>query len=128
VRSPAGDLPGMTQGKLAAEHGRSSSLVSLVKQALNAEAPRPITRDLVSKSWHKAALKDGGLRDIRLHDLRHTAAAYWLLRGESLAYVQVQLGYTTAQTTMRYRHLEQRYMTRRADELDPLADREAVVR
>ena len=64
-------------------------------------------RNTVSRDWHKAALKDAALRDMPLHALRHTAAAAWLASGQTLAYVQHQLGHSSITTTQRYYgHLE----------------------
>lgn len=70
-------------------------------------AGRPMDRTTVSRDWHKAALQDAGLRDMPLHALRHTAAAAWLAAGNSLFYVQRQLGHSDISTTERYYgHLE----------------------
>jgi integrase len=67
----------------------------------------PLDRSTISRYWHKAALKDGNLRDMPLHALRHTAAAAWLAAGNSLMYVQRQLGHADLATTERYYgHLE----------------------
>jgi len=38
--------------------------------------------------------------NIRLHDLRHTAATLWLAAGESIYFVQQQLGHADIQTTI----------------------------
>jgi integrase len=68
---------------------------------------KPFDRTTVSRDWHKAALRDAGLRDMPLHALRHTAAAAWLAGGNSLKYVQDQLGHGDIRTTERYYgHLE----------------------
>lgn len=67
----------------------------------------PMDRTTVSRDWHKATLQDAGLRDMPLHALRHTAAASWLAAGNSLIYVQRQLGHADIGTTERYYgHLE----------------------
>jgi integrase len=64
-------------------------------------------RSLVSSGMHKRALARAGLRDLRLHDLRHTAAATWLAAGLPLIYVQRQLGHASLSTTESiYAHLE----------------------
>ena len=64
-------------------------------------------RTTVSRDWHKQALQDAALRDMPLHALRHTAAASWLAAGNSLMYVQRQLGHADIGTTERYYgHLE----------------------
>ena len=69
--------------------------------------PEPLDRTTVSREWHKIALQDAGLRDMPLHSLRHTAAAAWLAAGNSLVYVQRQLGHADIATTERYYgHLE----------------------
>ena len=67
----------------------------------------PMDRTTVSRDWHKHALQDAALRDMPLHALRHTAAAAWLAAGNSLMYVQRQLGHGDIGTTERYYgHLE----------------------
>jgi integrase len=69
--------------------------------------PDPFDRNTVSRDWHKAVLQDAALRDMPLHSLRHTAAAAWLAGGNSLMYVQRQLGHADIATTERYYgHLE----------------------
>ena len=66
-----------------------------------------LDRTTVSRDWHKGALHDARLRDMPLHALRHTAAAAWLAGGNSLKYVQDQLGHGDVRTTERYYgHLE----------------------
>jgi integrase len=71
-------------------------------------AGEPMDRSTVSRDWHKAALQDASLRDMPLHALRHTAAAAWLAAGNSLMYVQRQLGHADIGTTERYYgHLEE---------------------
>ncbi|MBA3807254.1 MAG: tyrosine-type recombinase/integrase [Solirubrobacterales bacterium] len=69
--------------------------------------PEPFDRNTVSQDWHKVGLQDAALRDMPLHALRHTAAAAWLAGGNSLMYVQRQLGHADIGTTERYYgHLE----------------------
>ena len=70
----------------------------------------PIDRGTVSRTWHKEALRDAGLRDMPLHALRHTASAAWLSTGRPLMYVQRQLGHAQITTTERlYGHLEESF-------------------
>ncbi len=88
------------------------------------DAGRPIDRNTVSRSWHKAALREAGLRDMPLHALRHTAAAAWLAAGNSLMYVQRQLGHADIATTERYYgHLERHVLAAGA-----IATEEAIER
>jgi len=81
-------------------------------------------RTTVSRSWHKQALQDAALRDMPLHALRHTAAASWLAAGNSLMYVQRQLGHADIGTTERYYgHLERHVLAAGA-----IATEEAIAR
>jgi len=65
----------------------------------------------------KNALTKAGLRQIRFHDLRHTFASLLIQDGQSLAYVQDQLGHSSIKLTVDvYGHLV------------PGANREAVNR
>jgi integrase len=69
--------------------------------------PEALDRTTVSREWHQQALADAELRKMPLHALRHTAAAAWLAAGNSLMYVQRQLGHSDIATTERYYgHLE----------------------
>lgn len=66
-------------------------------------SPRGATlnRHNVRRRGHDQALRDAGLPSaIRLHDLRHTAATLWLAAGESIYFVQQQLGHKDIQTTI----------------------------
>lgn len=45
------------------------------------------------------------LRYIRFHDLRHTFASHWVMKGGDLFKLQKILGHKTVQMTMRYAHL-----------------------
>jgi integrase len=81
-------------------------------------------RTTVSRDWHKATLRDAGLQDMPLHALRHTAAASWLAAGNSLMYVQRQLGHSDIATTERYYgHLERHVLAAGA-----IATEEAIKR
>lgn len=83
-----------------------------------------IDRTTVSRDWHKQALQDAALRDMPLHALRHTAAASWLAAGNSLMYVQRQLGHADISTTERYYgHLERHVLAAGA-----VATEEAIAR
>jgi integrase len=90
----------------------------------SAGAPGPLDRTTVSREWHKQALADAELRDMPLHSLRHTAAAAWLAAGNSLTYVQRQLGHSDIATTERYYgHLERHVLAAGA-----VATEEAIAR
>jgi integrase len=87
-------------------------------------AGEPMDRRTVSRGWHKAALQDAGLRDMPLHSLRHTAAAAWLAAGNSLMYVQRQLGHSNIGTTEQYYG----YLERHVLAAGALATEEAIAR
>ena len=60
----------------------------------------------VFKSWDTARNR-AGLRDVRIHDLRHSFASFLVNAGRSLYEVQRILGHTQIKTTQRYAHLSQ---------------------
>ena len=61
-------------------------------------------RKSLKKAWYD--IRDrAGLSDVRIHDLRHTAASLMLSAGVPLDIVGRVLGHTQAQTTLRYAHL-----------------------
>ena len=60
-----------------------------------------LDRHNVRRRGHDAALQAAGLSPaLRLHDLRHSAATLWLGAGESIYFVQQQLGHADIQTTI----------------------------
>ena len=60
----------------------------------------------VRKRGFRRALRKAGLRQVRIHDLRHGYATLLLQQGESLAYVRDQLGHGSIQLTVdTYGHL-----------------------
>lgn len=70
-------------------------------------------RGYVSQSIRKA-LRNAGLRDCRIHTLRHTHASRLIQNGLSVYEVREVLGHTDIKTTMRYAHLETRQVTSKA--------------
>ena len=65
-------------------------------------------------SWDTARQK-AGLKDVRIHDLRHSFASYLINQGHSLYEVQNLLGHTQVKTTQRYAHLSQDSLLNAAD-------------
>jgi integrase len=120
------------RGEMAAEDQRSAPVFAMPVRERKRDrgrwqseaAGQPMDRSTVSRDWHKLALEDAGLRDMPLHALRHTAAAAWLAAGNSLMYVQRQLGHADIATTERYYgHLERHVLAAGA-----LATEEAIAR
>jgi integrase len=56
------------------------------------------------KTGFKAACRRAGIKSLRLHDLRHTAASWMVEAGIDLVTVSKILGHSTIQMTMRYAH------------------------
>ncbi len=55
-------------------------------------------------AWDTMRIK-AGLKDVRLHDLRHSYASFLVNQGRSLYEVQRLLGHADSKTTQRYAHL-----------------------
>lgn len=58
----------------------------------------------IYNSWNSARVK-AGLKDVRMHDLRHSFASALVNNGRSLYEVQTLLGHSTSTMTQRYAHL-----------------------
>ncbi len=58
----------------------------------------------IYNSWNSARTK-AGLKDVRMHDLRHSFASALVNSGRSLYEVQTLLGHSTSTMTQRYAHL-----------------------
>ena len=69
-------------------------------------SPTPARPPFVSlkHSWHTAR-KEAGLRDLRVHDLRHSFASFVINAGIDLYAVGKVLGHADHKSTMRYSHL-----------------------
>jgi integrase len=63
-----------------------------------------IDRYRLRRAW-EAAVEAAGLEDFRFHDLRHTFASRFVMRGGGLPALQQILGHSTLAMTMRYAHL-----------------------
>jgi len=57
------------------------------------------------RTFWAAVCKRAKIKDVRIHDLRHTFASLLVSSGESLHVVGALLGHTQAKTTARYAHL-----------------------
>lgn len=72
------------------------------------------------KTAFNAALKRAGIDDFRFHDLRHTFASHFVMRGGTLKELQEILGHKTMQMTMRYAHLSQEHKKKAVNLLNGL--------
>jgi integrase len=60
----------------------------------------------VFRSWNTAR-RAAGLPEVRVHDIRHSAASYLINSGRSIYEVAKVLGHVQVKTTQRYAHLSQ---------------------
>jgi integrase len=93
----------------------------LMSLAIGKEPTEPLFRDTwdlckFPTKFRKhliTALKQAGVRRVRVHDLRHTFAVHFLERGGQLYDLQKILGHSTIQLTERYSHFS-KAMTERS--------------
>ncbi len=79
------------------------------------------------REW-KALLKQAGLRDVRLHDARHTAATLLLVQGVDIRTVMSIMGWTEMATAQRYTHAVDELRRRAARQMGALLWAEQVGR
>ncbi len=65
-----------------------------------------------------------GLKDARIHDLRHTFASVAVSNGQSLPMIGRLLGHTQVQTTARYAHLANQPVLEAANDISSLIDQQ----
>lgn len=63
-----------------------------------------------------AAIAAAGIKDFKIHDIRHTFASHMVQSGASLFEVQKSLGHSSSAMTQRYAHLQDTSMRDRADQ------------
>jgi integrase len=106
--------------------GRKVPINDLVISTLRAMPKRhalvfynPETRASVQdvKGSFKSACRRAGIKGLRLHDLRHTAATRMIEAGVDIATVSKILGHASIQMTMRYCHPTPENMRRAVDKL-----------
>ena len=68
----------------------------------------------------RGAREEAGLRDVRLHDTRHSYASMALLGGESVRTVGRLLGHENASTTLKYAHLSDATVHEAVETLSPV--------
>jgi integrase len=78
-----------------------------------------------TKMGFHAALRRAKISDFKFHDLRHTFASHFIMRGGSLKALQEILGHTTMTMTMRYAHLAQEHKQKEINLLNGLTTKKA---
>lgn len=71
----------------------------------------------------RRAAYDAELKTIRMHDLRHTFASNFVIKGGNIVSLQKILGHSTVNMTMRYAHLSPDFMAQEIESLDFETDR-----
>lgn len=66
----------------------------------------------------ETALKHAELPKIKFHDLRHTFASNFVMRGGSILSLKEILGHSDINTTMMYAHLAPSYLEEEINRLD----------
>lgn len=66
------------------------------------------------RSIHLRVCRDAGLKEIRVHDIRHTYASHYVMNGGSLAELQGILGHSTPSMTQKYAHLAPGFLETKA--------------
>jgi integrase len=61
----------------------------------------------IQKTWQRIC-KQAGIKECRIHDIRHSFASFMIKNGLSLFEVSKLLGHSNISTTMRYSHLSDR--------------------
>ncbi len=74
----------------------------------------------------EGSLKRAGIEDFTFHDLRHTFASHFVMRGGSLKGLQAILGHKDLTMTMRYAHLSTEHRRKEVNLLNGLTRRPAV--
>lgn len=80
----------------------------------------------VARSFH-TALKRAKIEDFRFHDLRHTFASHYLMRGGTLSNLQKILGHKEIKMTTRYTHLSKEFARKEIELLNGLTGRNSGV-
>ena len=63
----------------------------------------PVSKKALSEAWSKVR-SEAGLKDVRLHDLRHSYASVAIASGETVLAVGRLLGHRDPETTLKYAH------------------------
>jgi integrase len=75
---------------------------------------------LMSKAFRRA-MRAAGIEDFTFHDLRHSFASHFMMRGGSLLTLSKLLGHASLTMTMRYAHLSPEHLRGEMAKTDPRA-------
>ena len=63
---------------------------------------------------HRRVCRRARLKQVRVHDLRHTYASHYIMNGGGLSELQMLLGHSTPQMTQKYAHLAPGFLESKA--------------
>lgn len=69
--------------------------------------------------WRRARDR-AGVKDVRIHDLRHTFASWWVQKGGNMAALKEMLGHADMRMVERYAHLNTEAQHRAVEEIGEL--------
>lgn len=81
---------------------------------------RPLEHSTVQKAFKRAAAAAGLRKHVTPHVLRHTYATHMLESGVDIHTLQLLLGHSSLQNTLRYLHVSTAHLAGRVTELGPL--------
>lgn len=129
-----------TKGHTARWLGINEVLATkLLEQRSNAKLPKPSDYLIVDKDGkiyserkirkiHARVCKKAELKEIRIHDLRHTYASHYVMNGGGLAELQMLLGHSTPQMTQKYAHLAPGFLESKAKVVSFAPSKNSVVK
>ena len=85
----------------------------------------PLSRDALTRFWLRIR-DEADLRDVRLHDLRHTYASLAVMQGENILTVGRLLGHNDPATTLKYTHLADGMVAKAAETVGAVLGRTAA--
>jgi len=113
VEAASGDVCERTKGFTERWLGINDPLFPVLLRAVREDAMEFLDHRTL-RCVHLRVCKRAGLRPIRIHDLRHTFASYYIMNGGSLAELQGLLGHTSPAMTLKYAHLAPGFLESRA--------------
>jgi integrase len=103
-----------------------NSATDAALHALGDKAEGYVFRKMSGVAWgsirtaFERAVSDAKLDDFTFHDLRHTFASHFMMRGGNLAELRDLLGHADVKMTTRYAHLSPSHLRAAVDKLEGL--------